>query len=89
MLRVHVDEAAAAELSTTLDELVAEGARHMLAAALKAEVDSYVSSFVHELDEEGHRLVVRNGHPVARSLLTGGDPLRSGRHGSTTGGSTR
>ena len=30
MLRVHVDEAADAELSTTLDELVAEGARRIV-----------------------------------------------------------
>ena len=42
MLRVHVDEAADAELSSTLDELVAEGARRMLAAALEAEVEAYV-----------------------------------------------
>ena len=39
MLRVHVDETASAELTTGLDELVAEGARRMLAAALEAEVD--------------------------------------------------
>ena len=38
--------AADAELSTTLDELVAEGARRMLAAALEAEVDAYVSALV-------------------------------------------
>ena len=39
MLRVHVEASADAELSNTLDELVAEGARRMLAAALEAEVD--------------------------------------------------
>ena len=75
MLRVHVETSADAELSTTLDELVAEGARRMLAAALEAEVDGYVSSFIHELDEEGHRLVVRNGHAVARTLVTGAGPV--------------
>ena len=42
MLRVHVETTADVELSTTLDELVAEGARRMLAAALEAEVDAYV-----------------------------------------------
>jgi hypothetical protein len=67
MLRVHVETTADAELSTTLDELVAEGARRMLAAALEAEVDAYVTSFVDELDDQGHRLVVPNGHAVARS----------------------
>jgi transposase-like protein len=75
MLRVHVDEAASAELAVGLDAIVAEGARRMLAAALEAEVDAYVSSFTQELDEHGHRLVVRNGHAEPRSLATGAGPL--------------
>jgi putative transposase len=75
MLRVLVDEAAGAELSTTLDELVAEGARRMLAAALEAEVDAYLSSLVGEVDDDGRRLVVRNGHARARSLVTGAGPI--------------
>jgi putative transposase len=75
MLRVHVEEAASAELSVGLDAIVAEGARRMLAAALEAEVDAYVSSFTGELDEHGHRLVVRNGHAEPRSLVTGAGPL--------------
>jgi transposase-like protein len=75
MLRVHVEEMADADMAATLDELVAEGARRMLAAALEAEVDAYVSSCSSELDEHGHRLVVRNGHAEARSLVTGAGPL--------------
>ena len=75
MLRVVVEQAADAELSSTLDELVAEGARRMLAAALEAEVDGYVSSLADERDEHGHRLVVRNGHAVPRSLTTGAGPI--------------
>ena len=75
MLRVHVDEAASAELASGLDAIVAEGARRMLAAALEAEVDAYVSSLIHEVDEHGHRLVVRNGHAEPRSLVTGAGPL--------------
>jgi putative transposase len=75
MLRVHVDEVAGAELSSSLDAIVAEGARRMLAAALEAEVDAYVSSVVGEVDEHGHRLVVRNGHAEPRSLATGAGPL--------------
>jgi hypothetical protein len=62
MLRVHVDKAASAELSVGLDQIVTEGARRMLAAALEAEVDAYVSIFTAEVDEDGRRLVVRNGH---------------------------
>jgi putative transposase len=76
MLRVHVDEAASAELAVGLDAIVAEGARRMLAAALEAEVDAYVSSFTEELDEHGHRLVVRNGHAEPRALVTGAGPLQ-------------
>ena len=75
MLRVHVEEVADVELATTLDELVAEGARRMLAAALEAEVDAYVSAFTEERDEHGHRVVVRNGHALPRSLVTGAGPV--------------
>ena len=75
MLRVHVDEAASAELTVGLDEIVANGARAMLAKALEAEVDAYVASHSVELDEDGHRLVVRNGHAEPRSLVTGAGPI--------------
>ena len=76
MLRVLVDEAAGAELSATLDELVAEGARRMLAAALEAEVDAYVSALADDRDDRGRRLVVRNGHAEPRSLITGAGAAR-------------
>ena len=75
MLRVHVEESSGAELISTLDELVAEGARRMLAAALEAEVDSYVAAMADIRDDDGKRLVVRNGHAVARSVLTGAGPI--------------
>ena len=54
----------AAERSATLDGLVAEGARRMLAAALEAEVDDYLARLADQRDEHGRRLVVRNGHGV-------------------------
>ncbi|BBY99979.1 hypothetical protein MFAL_34460 [Mycolicibacterium fallax] len=53
-----------------LDEIVRDGARQMLAAALKAEVAAYVAQFADQLDEKGHRLVVRNGYHQAREVLT-------------------
>jgi predicted amidohydrolase len=53
-----------------IDELVREGARRMLAEALKAEVDAYIAAFADERDEAGHRLVVRNGHHEPRQVLT-------------------
>ena len=51
-----------------LDEIAREGARRMLAAALRAEADAYIAQFVDERGEDGHRLVVRNGHHEARTV---------------------
>jgi len=53
-----------------LDEIVRDGARQMLAAALKAEVTAYIDAHAHEVDENGHRLVVRNGCHQQREVLT-------------------
>jgi putative transposase len=70
MLSVVTDEQSRAELACDLDELVREGARRMLAAALEAEVDAYLAAH-HELtDERGHRLVRRNGHAEPRQVTT-------------------
>jgi putative transposase len=55
----------------SLDELAREGARRMIAAALKAEADEYVAAFVDERDEEGKRLVVRNGRARERRVTVG------------------
>ena len=54
-----------------LDELVLDGARRMLAAALEAEVAAYIERHCREVDENGHRLVVRNGYRCVREVLTG------------------
>ena len=75
MLRVVADEQTSAELGSSLDAIVAEGARRMLAAALEAEVDAYVSAFVDQVDDNGRRLVVRNGHAVPRHIATGAGPV--------------
>ena len=53
-----------------LDEIVRDGARKMLAAALQAEVAAYIEQFVDQRDEDGRRLVVRNGYHQAREVLT-------------------
>jgi transposase-like protein len=65
------DEQRRAELACDLDELVREGARRMLAAALEAEVDAYLAAHAAERDERGRRLVVRNGHAPARTIAAG------------------
>lgn len=42
-----------------LTELAREGARRMLAAALKAEADAFVASFADEQLEDGRQRIVR------------------------------
>ena len=59
------------EITLALDELAREGARRMIAAALRAEADEYVERFSDELDEDGHRLVVRNGRARERKVTIG------------------
>jgi transposase-like protein len=56
--------------SAVIDRIVREGARQMLAAALQAEVEAYVGQFAGELDENGRRLVVRNGTAESRTVVT-------------------
>jgi transposase-like protein len=53
----------------------------MIAAALKAEADEYVASLVDELDEDGKRLVVRNGLARERRVTIGSGtvPIRAPR----------
>ncbi|MGO9501900.1 MAG: IS256 family transposase [Streptosporangiaceae bacterium] len=56
--------------SSLIDEIVREGARRMLAEALRAEVDAYIAAFAGQVDENGRRLVVRNGYHEPREVLT-------------------
>ncbi len=69
------------EIAVTLDDLAREGARRMIAAALKAETDEYVASFVEAVGEDGKRLVVRNGRARERKLTIGSGtvPIRAPR----------
>jgi hypothetical protein len=62
------DEPAAPGL--LIDEIVREGALRMLAEALRAEVEAYVAAFAGERDENGRRLVVRNGYRESLEVLT-------------------
>lgn len=64
-----------------LDELVRIGAQQMLQAAINAEVDAFLEAHQGRLDDQGRRLVVRNGHLPTREILSGAGPLqvRQGR----------
>jgi transposase-like protein len=69
------------EMLDTLDGIAREGARRMIALALRAEVDDYVERFSDEVDEHGHRLVVRNGKAKERKVTVGSGtiPIRAPR----------
>src|SRR5215212_8415977 len=75
MLSVATAEQTTNELRLDLDQIVREGARRMLAAALEAEVDDYLAAHAAERDEHGRRLVVRNGHARQREVTTGAGPV--------------
>jgi putative transposase len=82
MLKVVQDPAEANSAGgSLLDEIVRGGARQMLAAALQAEVAAYVAAHAGELDEQGRRLVVRNGFHELREVTTaaGAVPVRQPR----------
>ncbi len=72
MLKVVHDAEASNEPAggSLLDELARDGARQMLATALLAEVAAYVDAHREEVDEAGHRLVVRNGFHEPREVST-------------------
>jgi putative transposase len=63
------------ESRSTLDELIREGARRMLQTAIEAEVDEFIAAYANRRDDQGRRLVVRNGHLPGREITTGAGPL--------------
>jgi len=54
-----------------LTEIAREGARRMLAAALRAEADAFVAQHAEEVLPDGRQRVVRHGHGPERSIQTG------------------
>ena len=70
MLTVVNEDGTTPSGSSLVDEIVREGARRMLTAALEAEVNAYIADLSHERDGDGHRLVVRNGYHQPRKVTT-------------------
>jgi transposase-like protein len=70
VLTVVAEDGSRRQDVSLLDDIVREGARRMLTAALEAEVDAYLAEVAAERDERGRRLVVRNGHAEPRQVLT-------------------
>ncbi|GGU61223.1 IS256 family transposase [Streptomyces lavendofoliae] len=70
-----VNEDGTTQSGSLMDDIVREGARRMLAAALEAEVNQYIAELAGERDEAGRRLVVRNGHHRERTVVTAAGPM--------------
>jgi len=58
-----------------LDEIIRTGAQQMLQTAIEAEVSEFLLQHSDLRDEQGKRLVVRNGYLPSRELLTGAGRL--------------
>src|SRR5258707_10460885 len=59
---VSLEERAKDEQKPFLEQLLQEGARKLLQAAIENEVIDYIQFHKDRRDEDGQRLVVRNGH---------------------------
>ncbi|GGW04660.1 MULTISPECIES: IS256 family transposase [Streptomyces] len=70
-----VNENGTTQSGSLMDDIIREGARRMLAAALEAEVNQYIAELAGERDEAGRRLVVRNGHHRERTVATAAGPI--------------
>lgn len=64
------------EVKSALEEVLREGARQMLEAAIQGEVAEYIEARVEVRDEAGRRMVVRNGCHPERELVTGIGPVK-------------
>ena len=82
---VEVEDIVREQMQSDLEQLLREGARQMLAVALREEVDEYIKQHQEERDEHDRRRVVRNGSHPPRELVTGVGKVACGSHGSTTG----
>lgn len=68
-------EKAMPETMGVLESIIREGARKMLQAALELEIAEHLARFASLVDENGKRLVVRNGCQPERTILTGAGPI--------------
>ena len=59
-----------------IDQILRDGARRMLQAAIEREVAEYIEQHANQRDEKGHRLVVRNGFHRKRTIQTGSGSIQ-------------
>ena len=60
----------------SLEEIARQGARRALQQAIEDEVAEYINAHREQIDEEGRRLVVRNGYKPPRTILSGVGPIQ-------------
>jgi putative transposase len=58
-----------------LDVVVRHGAQQILQQAIETEVQEFLEQHQERRDADGNRLVVRNGHQAARTIVTGAGAL--------------
>jgi putative transposase len=73
---VSLPERAEVEAKSPLEQVIAEGARKMLQAAIENEVQEYLQAYGGRRTDKGQAVVVRNGHLPERDLVTGVGPLK-------------
>ena len=54
-----------------LEEVIKDGARKMLQAAIENEVIEFIENNKNMTNEKGHRSIVRNGYLPQRNIQTG------------------
>jgi putative transposase len=72
---ISLEERAKEEQKPFLEQLLWEGARKLLQAAIENEVIDYIQFHKDRVDENGQRLVVRNGHLPEREVISGVGPI--------------
>lgn len=60
---------------SVLEQVARDGAKKMLALAMENEVDEFVAKYSGLTDENGRRVVTKNGYMPERQILTGMGPL--------------
>src|SRR5947209_16828855 len=72
---LSLEERAEVERKSPLEQVIAEGARKLLQAAIENEVQEYLQAYRGRRTEDGQSLEVRNGHLPEHDLVTGVGPV--------------
>ena len=73
---ISLEERAKDERKPYLEQLLQQGARKLLQAGIENEVVDYIQFHKDRRDENGQRLVVRNGHLPEREVVSGVGPIQ-------------